>query len=67
MDGYAVAQAMRVEPMLADLVIVAISGYDQASDRDKTRAAGFDAHLVKPIDLDEAYRVLARTLAQRGY
>ncbi len=63
LDGYAVARALRADPAMAGVAIVAVSGYAQDSDREKTRAAGFDAHLVKPIDLEEAYRVLARALA----
>lgn len=63
LDGYAVARMLRQEPATAGMAIVAVSGYGQESDREKTRAAGFDAHLVKPVDLEEAYRVLAQALA----
>jgi CheY-like chemotaxis protein len=38
--------------------IVALTGYGQASDKALSSAAGFDAHLVKPVDLDELRRLL---------
>ncbi|WP_157270945.1 PAS domain S-box protein [Azohydromonas aeria] len=62
MDGYAVARALRAGPATAGVAIVALSGYGQESDREKTRVAGFDAHLVKPVDLEEICRVLALAL-----
>jgi CheY-like chemotaxis protein/anti-sigma regulatory factor (Ser/Thr protein kinase) len=57
-DGYALAARLRALPGLADLRIVALTGYDQPSDRARTEAAGFSAHLVKPTSLDEIRRLL---------
>jgi signal transduction histidine kinase len=51
MDGYELARRLRAEGP-ADLKLVAITGYGLDSDRERTRAAGFHHHLVKPIDLD---------------
>lgn len=51
MSGYAVAETVRREGMNAPLLI-AISGYTQEKDREKSRRAGFDHHLSKPVDLD---------------
>lgn len=59
MDGYQVAAGLR-KCGLRDTVIVAISGYGQDEDRRRSRAAGFDHHLVKPIDCDALLGVLAR-------
>ncbi len=50
MDGYQVAGCLRADPATAGAVILALSGYGQAEDRTRSRAAGFDHHLVKPID-----------------
>jgi len=50
MDGYELARRMRGMPRLADAFIVAVSGYGQEKDRQRSAAAGFDAHLVKPVD-----------------
>ena len=51
MDGYELARRLRALPGLAALKLVAITGYGQASDRERTRASGFDEHLVKPVEL----------------
>jgi signal transduction histidine kinase len=52
MDGYELADYLRRHPALGNLKLVAVTGYGQAADRALTHAAGFDAHLVKPVDLD---------------
>jgi two-component system CheB/CheR fusion protein len=49
MDGYEVARRLRDLPGGANAVIVAVSGYGQAEDRIRSRAAGFDEHLLKPV------------------
>ena len=50
MDGYELAARLRRLPGLERIRLVALTGYGQESDRRKTRAAGFDHHLVKPVD-----------------
>jgi signal transduction histidine kinase/DNA-binding response OmpR family regulator len=50
LDGFEVARRLRAVPQGADMHLVAITGYGQPMDRARTRAAGFDAHLVKPVD-----------------
>ena len=57
MDGYEVARQVRLLPGLEQVAVVALTGY--AQDQDRHRAAGFAAHLVKPIDLDTLRRTLA--------
>ena len=59
MDGYALAQAIRSEPALAHTRLIALSGYAQNQDRARAEQAGFDAHLVKPADLQELERVIS--------
>ncbi|MGH7322770.1 MAG: hybrid sensor histidine kinase/response regulator [Candidatus Rokuibacteriota bacterium] len=59
-DGYEVARQVRAAPAGERIFLVALTGYGQPDDRRRTRAAGFDAHLVKPVDPDELGRVLAR-------
>lgn len=59
-DGYGVAQATRAEPSLRDTYLVALSGYGQEDDRRKAATAGFDSHLVKPVDYETLRRVLER-------
>ena len=50
MSGLEVARALRALPFGRGLVLAALTGYGQPGDREKTAQAGFDAHLVKPVD-----------------
>ncbi len=59
LDGCAVARALRSEPGTSSSLLVAVSGYGQQEDRARSKAAGFDLHLVKPVDWAELERVLA--------
>jgi PAS domain S-box-containing protein len=52
MNGYEVARRLRTEYGLADTCLIAISGYGVDEDRRRSREAGFDHHLVKPVDID---------------
>jgi signal transduction histidine kinase len=58
-DGYEVARRIRAEPWGRDLTLVAITGWGQESDRRRSHAAGFDSHLVKPVDSGKLARLLA--------
>lgn len=51
MDGYEVARRLRQSPPMHDVVLAALTGYGQESDRERTSMAGFDAHFVKPVEL----------------
>ena len=59
MNGYDVARHLRAEPGLDATTLIALTGYGSEDDRRRSRAAGFDGHLVKPIDFDELERLLA--------
>jgi signal transduction histidine kinase/DNA-binding response OmpR family regulator len=50
LDGYQVAERLRAQPMHRRTLVVAVSGYGQEEDRARSKAAGFDYHVVKPID-----------------
>jgi PAS domain S-box-containing protein len=66
MDGFEVARRLRAEPGGADLVLIAITGWGQEKDRERSRQAGFDHHLVKPVDpahLSELLQSLGSALA----
>jgi PAS domain S-box-containing protein len=58
MDGYEVARRMRELPGLRDVLMIAITGYGQEDDRTRSKAAGFDHHLVKPVDPETLSRLL---------
>ncbi|WP_169979299.1 hybrid sensor histidine kinase/response regulator [Tautonia rosea] len=58
MDGYDVARQIRSQPAGASRTLIALTGWGQASDRLRSREAGFDQHLVKPVDPDELLDLL---------
>jgi len=58
LDGYEVATRLRRHPTLAGVTLIALTGYGQEEDRRKTHDAGFDHHLVKPVDLNELTNLL---------
>jgi CheY-like chemotaxis protein len=58
MDGYELAARLREVHSSDALKLIAVTGYGQAADRDRSREAGFDAHLVKPVDLDDLAQLL---------
>lgn len=59
MDGYELAGHLRALNGIGDLRLIAVTGYGQHRDRQRSRAAGFETHLVKPVDFDALDRVLA--------
>ena len=58
MDGFELARQIHQRPHLAQTKLVAVTGYGQAADRKASDAAGFSAHLVKPVDAKELRRLL---------
>ena len=67
MDGYEVARRLRQQPPLQRSLLIALTGYGQPEDRKRSRAAGFDYHLVKPVDPTELEELLAnRTVGARS-
>ncbi len=65
MDGYQVAAQLRGEPGMDSLVIIAITGYGQDEDRRRSRVAGFNHHLVKPVDYQTLVTLLSSSAAAR--
>lgn len=59
MDGHELAQRLRAIPETSKIVLIAVTGYGQDHDRKASFAAGFDHHMVKPIDTDELAAALA--------
>jgi len=58
MDGYQIAREVRHDESLSEATLIAISGYAQDHDRRRSREAGFDHHLMKPVDYDRLYSLL---------
>lgn len=59
-DGYETAREMRNDPKLRHIRLVALSGYGQEKDRARTKEAGFDEHMVKPIRIEQIKEILER-------
>lgn len=59
MDGFAVATELRKEG-LGGRILVALTGYGEQQDRDRTQKVGFDHHLVKPIDPDTLQKLIGK-------
>jgi CheY-like chemotaxis protein len=57
-DGYTLARMLRAEPAFAQTRLIAHTGYGSEQDRERSRLAGFDYHLVKPANFDDLERAL---------
>jgi CheY-like chemotaxis protein/two-component sensor histidine kinase len=60
MNGLEIARRMRQEPTLSQTMLIALTGYGQEDDKRRSQEAGFNAHLVKPVDLNALYALLAK-------
>jgi len=58
LDGYETCRRLRAMPSEKGLIIIALTGWGQSADREQTSAAGFDAHLVKPVDPDNVLALI---------
>ena len=65
MSGHEVAQKLRETPAMREVILIAMTGYGRQVDREQSRAAGFDHHLVKPLDFDKLNEVLIASSASR--
>lgn len=59
MNGYQLAEEIRRLPGMDDVVLIAVSGYGHAADKQRSREVGFARHLTKPVDLAELKELLA--------
>jgi signal transduction histidine kinase len=59
LNGYEVARRIRAEPWGAGMRLIALTGWGQAEDVQRARAAGFDHHVTKPVDLDALQHLVA--------
>jgi signal transduction histidine kinase/ActR/RegA family two-component response regulator len=66
MDGYAVARAIRAEAPIANAFLIALTGYGRDEDVNRSRAAGFDLHLTKPIGIVQLRTALASVTGRNG-
>jgi CheY-like chemotaxis protein len=66
LNGYETARRIREQPWGRHMALVALTGWGQPRDRDSTRQAGFDAHLIKPIGSEELLETLNRVGHRRA-
>jgi CheY-like chemotaxis protein len=59
LDGFEVAKRIRKDPVHQGVVLVALTGYGQEADRQRSHEAGFDHHLVKPVDFEAVQEIFA--------
>ena len=59
MNGYEVAKRIREQPDLENVLLIALTGYGQDTDRQASLLAGFEQHLVKPARLEQMLQILA--------
>ncbi len=64
MDGYEVARGLRADPLTCNVPLIALTGYGQMRDKETAALAGFDAHLVKPVDPDELVATIEGVLGR---
>jgi CheY-like chemotaxis protein/two-component sensor histidine kinase len=65
-DGYETRRRLREDPALANAFLVAMTGFGNEDDKRRTREAGFDAHLTKPVELDALMGLLNEVRARIG-
>jgi CheY-like chemotaxis protein len=58
MNGYDAARHIREQPWGRDILLVALTGWGQDQDQRRSKDAGFDHHLVKPVDYEALSRIL---------
>jgi CheY-like chemotaxis protein/two-component sensor histidine kinase len=61
LDGHEVCRHVRQQPWGKDIVMIALTGWGQEDDRRKSEEAGFNGHLVKPVDYDRLLELLSST------
>ena len=66
LNGYDTARQIRQQPWGQHVVLVALTGWGQDEDRRKSQDAGFDSHMVKPIQLQDLEKLLASSSAATG-
>ncbi|MFL6276161.1 MAG: PAS domain S-box protein [Blastocatellia bacterium] len=66
MDGYEVARQLRGDTRMQNVILIAMTGYGQSEDHKRSMRAGFDHHLVKPLDLDVLQAIIVSHAQSRG-
>jgi CheY-like chemotaxis protein len=65
LDGYEVARRVRLDPRIRNTLLIAVTGWGQASDKERALAAGFDVHFTKPVEPTALIDLLGEKLPTR--
>jgi len=65
LNGYEVARNIREQPWGKDMVLIATTGWGQEKDRNRSREAGFNAHLLKPFKYRELSKLIANLSSRK--
>ena len=66
MNGYELARHLRASERSRHVRLVALSGYAQPGDKQRAKDSGFDAHLVKPVEIEELLRMVEGRMVEGG-
>lgn len=66
LDGCQTAERIRQQPAGKDMILIALTGWGQEKDRDRTAAAGFDAHLIKPVNAADLLEIISNMGSMRA-
>lgn len=66
LDGYEVAKRLRALPETRDATLIALTGYGQSEDHNRSQSAGFDHHLLKPLNFDELSALLTSSYRHKA-
>jgi CheY-like chemotaxis protein len=66
MDGYEAARHIRATEWGQEVILIALTGWGRQADVDAALSAGFDGHLLKPVEADALVSVITSLRAQRG-
>jgi len=64
LNGFQVAQRLRAQPDMKNVALIAMTGYGQEADRQRSKEAGFDFHLVKPVEPQKLQELIAMLVGQ---
>jgi CheY-like chemotaxis protein len=66
LNGYDTAKRIRLAPWGREIILIALTGWGQEEDRRKSKEAGFDGHMVKPVDFDALMKLLESLALRRA-
>jgi CheY-like chemotaxis protein len=66
LNGYEAARKIRAQPWGNGVTLVALTGWGQEEDRQRSTEAGFDSHMVKPVDIDDLTKLLTSPLSKEN-